>query len=201
MRRQRKMKKMFLGLGVSMFLLFVLSFPSIAGDSSGNGSQQLNQGEPAGNVYQYQFQQANPMNESGSGPSSETPAGARNGALDCTGPLFNIASATAFEATGTVASILPGSGLELDLDGTTIYIFGIGPNWFWEKEAIDRPAVGETITVSGYLVNYDPTTRYIATSITFADDGTVITLRDVEGYPLWRFGRAMRAGQADQTTP
>lgn len=196
------MKKLFLGLGVSMFLLFVLSFPSIAEASNGNGSQQLNQGEPAGNVYQYQFQQANPMNESGSGPSSETPAGARNGALDCTGPLFNIESATAFEETGTVVSILPGSGLELDLEGEkTIYIFGIGPNWFWETKGIEKPAVSEKITVSGYIVDYDPTTRYVATSITFLDDDIVIELRDLEGYPLWRFGRALKSGQADQTTP
>lgn len=196
------MKKMFLGLGVSMFLLFVLSLPSIAGDSSGNGSQQLNQGEPAGNVYQYQFQQANPMNESGSGPSSETAPGARNGALDCTGPLFNIESATPFEETGTVVSILPGSGLELDLlDGTTINIFGIGPNWFWDAKEIEKPEVLENITVSGYIVDYDPTTRYVATSITFVDEGTVIELRDEDGYPLWRFGRAMKSGQADQTTP
>ncbi len=84
------MKKMFLGLGVSMFLLFALSFPSMASDSSGNGSQQLNQGEPAGNVYQYQFQQANPMNEPGSGPAPETPPGARNGALDGAGPFLNV---------------------------------------------------------------------------------------------------------------
>jgi hypothetical protein len=197
------MKKLFLGLVVSMFLLFVLSFPSIAGDSNGNGSQQLNQGEPAGNVYQYQFQQANPMNESGSGPSSETPAGARNGALDGTGPFLNVTGAVPFDETGTVVSILPGEGLQLQI-GTdeSIFIFGIGPTWFWESMGIERPVVDDVIQVLGFTVDYSGTSRNIATSITFEEASSIaIELRDDQGYPLWRNGRAVRIGQANQTTP
>ena len=149
-----------------MFLLFVLSFPSLAGDSNGNGSQQLNQGEPAGNVYQYQFQQANPMNESGSGPSSETPPGARNGALDGTGPFLNVTGAVPFTVSGTVVSCLPGNGLELVVgEDENIFIFGIGPTWFWEALEIDRPAVGDVIQVMGFTVDYSGTSRNIAVSI------------------------------------
>ncbi len=59
------MKKMFLGLSASMFLLFFVSSHSLAGSSSGNGSPQMNQTDPSGNVYQFQFQQSNPLNESG----------------------------------------------------------------------------------------------------------------------------------------
>jgi hypothetical protein len=195
------MKKMFLGLGVSMFLLFVLSFPSMAGDSDGNGSQQLNQGEPAGNVYQYQFQQADPMNESGSGPSSETAPGARNGALDGTGPFLNVTGAEEFTASGTVVSCLPGNGLELVVgEDINIFIFGIGPTWFWEalETEIDRPAVGDVIEVMGFTVDYSGTSRNIAVSIVI--DGYTVLLRDEAGYPLWRSGRTVRIGQASQTT-
>jgi hypothetical protein len=204
------MRKVFLGLGVSMFLLFVLSFPSIAADSNGNGSQQLNQGEPAGNVYQYQFQQANPMNESGSGPSSETPAGARNGALDGTGPFLNVTAATTLDLTGTVAGIVDGAGLVMvvcegndecaeDETGENIAVFGIGPSWFWESLGIDRPVVGDVIHVTGYEVDYSGTIRNIA--VTIETDETTVVLRDAAGYPLWRGGRALKTGQSDQTTP
>jgi hypothetical protein len=196
------MKKMFLGLGVSMFLLFILSFHSLAGDSSGNGSPQLNQPDPASNVYQYQFQQSNPLNESGSGPSSETPPGARNGALDGAGPFLNVTGATPFTVSGTVVSCLPGDGLELVVgEDENIFIFGIGPTWFWEamEMEIDRPAVGDVIQVTGFAVDYSGTLRNIAVTIVI-DDNEVL-LRDDQGYPLWRGGRALRIGQANQSTP
>jgi hypothetical protein len=194
------MKKMFLGLGASMFLLFVLSFHSLAGDSSGNGSPQLNQPDPAGNVYQYQFQQSNPLNESGSGPSSETPPGARNGALDGAGPFLNVTGAEEFKVSGTVVSCLPGNGLELQIgDDESIYIFGIGPTWFWEALEIDRPAVGDVIQVTGFAVDYSGTLRNIA--VTIVTDENEVLLRDEAGYPLWRGGRTVRIGQASQTTP
>jgi hypothetical protein len=197
------MKKMLLGLGTSVFLLFVLSSNSMADNSSGSGSVQLNQPDPAGNVYQFQFQQSNPLNESGSGPSTGTPPGARNGALDGAGPFLNVTGATYFEVTGPVVSCLPGSGLELvDANGDNIYIFGIGPTWFWEAKEIGRPAVGDVILVTGFTVDYNGTLRNIATSITYevAPDVT-INLRDEAGYPLWRGGQALRIGQANQNTP
>jgi hypothetical protein len=202
------MKRMFLGLGASMFLLFVLSFHSLADESNGNGSPQLNQPDPAGNVYQYQFQQANPMNEPGSGSSSETPPGPRNGALDGTGPYLNVTGATSFTVIGKVVSCLPGSGLEMVVcDANNVcnefYVFGIGPTWFWESLGIERPVVDDVIQVEGYTVDYSGvSSRNIATSITYEEaPSNSIELRDDQGYPLWRGDRALRIGQASQSTP
>jgi hypothetical protein len=196
------MKKIFLGLGASVFLLFVLSSHSLADNSSGNGSAQLNQPEPSGNVYQFQSQQSSQLNESGYGPSPETPLRARNGALEGAGPFLNITGAEPFVKTGPVVSCLPGSGLELQIGDESIYIFGIGPTWFWEAMGIERPAVGDVIGVEGFTVDYSGTSRNIATSITYEVESSVkIELRDDQGYPLWRDGQALRIRQAFQTTP
>jgi hypothetical protein len=196
------MKKMFLSLGASVFLLFVLSSHSLAGNSSGNGSAQLNQPDPAGDVYQFQFQQSNPLNDSGYGPSPETPLRARNGALEGAGPFLNVTGAEPFNVTGPVVSCLPGSGLELKIGDESIYIFGIGPTWFWDAMGIPRPAVGDVIVVEGFTVDYSGTLRNIATSITYeAASDVLINLRDEAGYPLWRDGQALRIRQAIQATP
>jgi hypothetical protein len=197
------MKKMLFALGASVFLLFVISSNSVADNISANGSAQLNQPDPQGNVYQFQFQESNPLNESGSSSSPETPPGARNGSLDGAGPFLNVTGATYFEVTGTVVSCLQGSGLELvDTNGDNLYIFGIGPTWYWEAMGIERPVVGDVILVSGFTVDYSGTLRNIATSITYeAAPDVPINLRDEQGYPLWRGGQALRIGQANQTTP
>jgi hypothetical protein len=201
------MKKMILSLGASMFLLFVLSSHSMAGESSGNGSSQLNQPDPAGNVYQYQFQQSNPLSQSGSNASPETSPGARNGALDGAGPFLNVTGAEPFLVAGKVVSCLPGSGLEMVVCDennlcNNIYVFGIGPTWFWEALGIERPVVDDVILVEGYTVDYSGTLRNIATSITYEEASDVsINLRDEAGYPLWRTDRALRIRQVSQTTP
>jgi hypothetical protein len=210
------MKKTFLGLSALMFILFAVSSHSVADNSSGNGSPHMNQSESLENVYQFQFQQSNPLNESGSGNSPETPAGARNGTLGV-GPFLNVTDADFFTVLGKVVGCLPGNGLEMvvcdenDLCNN-MYVFGIGPNWFWERLGIERPAVDDGILVEGYTVNYSGTLRNIATVITFPppishEDGEVlqdaasVPLRDDQGYPLWRTARALRIGQANQSTP
>jgi hypothetical protein len=196
------MKKMLFGLGASVFLLFVFSSNSMADSTSGNGSAQLNQPDPQDNVYQFQFQQSNPLNETGSGSSPETPPGARNGSLDGAGPFLNVTGASYFEVTGTVVSCLPGSGLELVADGDNLYIFGIGPTWYWEEIGIERPAVDDKILVKGFTVDYSGTLRNIATAIAYqAAPDVLINLRDEQGYPLWQGGQALRIRQANQTTP
>jgi hypothetical protein len=193
------MKKTFFGLGALIFLLFAVSSHSVAGTSSQNGSPQMNQAEPSANAYQYQYQQSNPMNEPGSGPSAETPPGARNGTLSGIGPFLNVTGAEPFTVAGTVVSCIPGSGLELQLASKeSIYIFGIGPTWFWDAMGILRPIVGDVIEVVGFTVDYSGTLRNIAQTITCeeAPDNPIV-LRDEAGYPLWRADRALQIRQAN----
>ena len=78
----------------------------------------------------------------------------------------------------------------LKVSNVDIQIFGIGPVSYWDSKDVDYPEVGDTLTVNGFEVNYDGTTRNIAMRITNADDETdpkIIQLRDPEtGQPLWR---------------
>ena len=74
-------------------------------------------------------------------------------------------------------------------DGSTADIFGIGPIWYWQLNSVDRPTVGEEVSVSGFTVEYNEGVfRNIAMTITV--DGEAVQLRDPNtGYPLWRGGR------------
>ena len=107
-----------------------------------------------------------------------------------------VCSGTPIPITGAVSNeSYLGSGLKIDTVSGIVAVYGIGPNWYWENEGVDRPTVGETITVSGMEVTFsDQTTKIIAMSITFEDDSTSIALREpcvdgVGGQPLWRGGR------------
>ncbi len=117
--------------------------------------------------------------------------GAVNGAGDGSGPIHDIINdGTYFEYTGTVVSYVQGGGMEFDIDGEqdidNIVIYGIGPVRYWDSIDVPRPAVGESVTVIGYEVDYNGVLRNIAISITLSD-GAVVDLRDpVTGVPLWR---------------
>ena len=106
---------------------------------------------------------------------------------------LNVLKGTLVTLPGTVVDIGPhGNGLVLETTTGKVVVFGLGPDWYWEKNDVDRPEVGEAITVLAYALSFSDTTRYIAASITIGEGTTAeekITLRDPDtGCPLWRRG-------------
>ncbi len=111
--------------------------------------------------------------------------GGGQGAGDGSGPIHDIYAGDAFTVTGDVATIVTGQGFELDTGDEIITIYGLGPIRYWESAGVDRPAVGDTITVVYYEVDYDTdVVRNIAVSIEVG--GVTVDLRDETGLPLWR---------------
>ncbi|MCF8119399.1 MAG: hypothetical protein K9L83_04245 [Deltaproteobacteria bacterium] len=114
--------------------------------------------------------------------------GNKRGAGDGTGPVHDIYSGTPFTYEGDVIEMVPGQGLLIATESGNVTVYGIGPFRYWDSVGVDRPAVGDTITVTGYEVDYNGEIRNIATTITIDPD--VVDLRDPEtGAPLWRGGR------------
>jgi len=105
-----------------------------------------------------------------------------------TGPINDILSGTPFTVTGDVVSIVPGGGIVIATKDGNVSIYGIGPVRYWDSLGVDRPVVGDTITVSGFEVDYNGILRNIAMEITVGGD--TVQLRDPDtGVPLWRGGR------------
>lgn len=109
--------------------------------------------------------------------------GLRNG----DGPIVDLSSGEAVELTGTVADAGSfGQGIGID-NGTEVFrVYGIGPIRYWNEMGVDRPTVGDAITIQGYEVTFsDGSSKIIAVKIII--DDTEIQLRDPEtGAPLWR---------------
>jgi hypothetical protein len=115
-------------------------------------------------------------------------AGKGKGPGDGTGPIHDILGGVPFDVTGTVVTVAMGDGLQIAVDGKNLTIYGIGPSWYWKKLDVDRPVVGDTVAVSGFIVDFNGVERYIAMSITV--DGETIQLRDPKtGAPLWKGGQ------------
>jgi len=97
----------------------------------------------------------------------------------------NVLSGAPETITGNVIGIGNHDGLVVDTNSGPITICGIGPEWYWEDKGVDRPDVGDGVTVDVYAVLFSDGTRYIASSITIV--GETLILRDPEtGCPLWR---------------
>jgi hypothetical protein len=114
-------------------------------------------------------------------------AGRGMGPGDGTGPVTNIFDGIAVEITGTVSAVgLFGQGYQIDTGTEVVTVFGFGPIRFWNSLGIDRPTVGEEITIEGYEITFsDGSTKIIAFSVIVGDESVV--LRDAEsGAPLWR---------------
>ena len=100
----------------------------------------------------------------------------------------NVLSGTLVTIAGTVIGIGSFNGLVLDTGTSQVTIYGIGPEWYWEKNEVDRPEIGDSVTVNAYEVLFSDGTRYIASSVTIGSD--TLNLRDSEtGCPLWRGAR------------
>jgi len=125
-------------------------------------------------------------------------AGRGFGAGDGTGPMIDLYSGTPETVTGVVVELpAPGNpGLKIDTGESIVTVYGLGPQWFWEKSGQAYPQIGENITVEGYEVTMsDGTSRLIATKVILS--GQEISLRDDSGRPVWRGGlNAKRANQA-----
>lgn len=118
-----------------------------------------------------------------------------HGSGDGTCHLNIIPEGTPTDISGTVyAAATWGGGLQVDTETEIVTIYGLGPVWYWERADIERPAVGEPITVSAVEVTFsDGTTRLIAIAVTI--EGATIDLRDPDtGTPLWRMPRIGRRG-------
>lgn len=97
-----------------------------------------------------------------------------------------ICDGTPFTITGVVVEIgIPGEGMALDTGISVVTIYGIGSPGYWAANLIDRPEVGELVTVTGYIVDLTDRTLNIAASITLG--GMALAFRDpVTCVPLWR---------------
>ena len=107
------------------------------------------------------------------------------------GPIHNITDGDPVVITGEVTSVgTKGNGIEIETGSETTTVYGIGSVGFWGAEEIERPAVGDEITVNGYKVTLpDDSTKIISGSIDNITNGEQITLRDDEsGAPLWSGG-------------
>ncbi|MCF8129565.1 MAG: hypothetical protein K9N10_13715 [Deltaproteobacteria bacterium] len=115
--------------------------------------------------------------------------GSGQGVGDGTGPIHNIFYGESFTITGDVVTVDARQGLLLAVGDENVTIYGIGPVYYWDSLEVLHPCVGDTLTVDGYIVDYNGVERNIAVTITIGDD--IVELRDPEtGAPLWRGGRA-----------
>jgi hypothetical protein len=102
----------------------------------------------------------------------------------------NIFTGEAVTVTGTVATVLHnGDGMGIDNGTEVVTVYGFGPYRYWEQVGVDRPEVGDAVTVKAYNVTYsDGTVRTIAASVLVGEEE--VSLRDATtGAPLWRGGR------------
>ncbi|MFN8375037.1 MAG: hypothetical protein U0694_19440 [Anaerolineae bacterium] len=84
----------------------------------------------------------------------------------------------AWTASGTITALdFHGITLQLE-DSTTVYVM-LGPSSYWSAQGVTL-AVGDVVTIVGYANGE----YYHAATVTLAD-GTVLTLRDENGVPLW----------------
>jgi len=111
-----------------------------------------------------------------------------------------VCSGVLVEFTGVVSDVsYAGSGMEVTVDdGSVVMVYGIGPYRYWDSLEIDRPVVGDVVTVSGMEVDFNGTLRIVAMSIT-VDGQTTAQLREAcvggtGGQPLWR-GPRQNQGQ------
>lgn len=112
------------------------------------------------------------------------------GGFNRTLPVYNICSGAAEVIVGTVVNYgIPGNGLELKVGDTIVNVYGIGPYWYWERQGIEMPEIGETVTATVSKI----TTADVKVLIKLATGAEEIQLRDPNTcQPLWRALRAVK---------
>ncbi|MCP4219853.1 MAG: hypothetical protein GY765_34795 [bacterium] len=108
------------------------------------------------------------------------------------GPRCNLLEGTPFNHQGDVidsyvrAHGIHGNGLVIATASGNVSVSGMGPNYFWEKNGVTKPVVGDTITTTGYAVETNGNTVNVTMSVVL-ESGVTLQLRDTEtGTPLWR---------------
>jgi hypothetical protein len=82
---------------------------------------------------------------------------------------------------------LYGQGMQIDTGSEVVTVYGVGPLRYWTSVDVDRPAVGDEVSVEAALTVFsDGTEKSIAISITIGDE--TIDLRDDDCLPMWRGG-------------
>lgn len=102
-------------------------------------------------------------------------------------PACPFLEGTPLPIEGTVFEIaFAGQGLQIDTGYEVVTVYGIGPFRYWTDLGVDRPEVGETISVDARVVSFtDGTVKAIAVTIYLGDE--VVELRNPEtGATLWR---------------
>jgi hypothetical protein len=99
-------------------------------------------------------------------------------------------NAPAITITGKVSNAAYyGQGLEIDNGTEVVTVYGIGPVWYWNSLEIERPVIGDDVTIEGYEVTFsDGSVKNIAVTITISGETPqTIELRNTDtGAPLWR---------------
>jgi hypothetical protein len=108
-----------------------------------------------------------------------------------------VCSGTPVEFAGVVSDVsYAGSGMEVTTDdGSVVMVYGIGPYRYWDLLGIDRPVVGDLVSVLGMEVDFNGTLQIVAMSITVGDQTAQLREPCVDGsggQPLWRGPRQNR---------
>ncbi|MEI6127726.1 MAG: hypothetical protein WCQ99_14365 [Pseudomonadota bacterium] len=86
---------------------------------------------------------------------------------------------------GTITAFCTGSGITVDTGAGLVSVYGIGPWWYWDAQQMDRPKVGDTVSIDAQDVPLSTGVETFAIAITINDE--TIQLRDgTTGCPLWQ---------------
>lgn len=111
-------------------------------------------------------------------------------------PRYDILNGIPFSFTGELARFGSGYGNKginggrhgrvtiISTSNGNMVVSGLGPWWFWNKQGIDYPIIGDTLAANGFTVDVNGFQVNILMSVTIG--GTTVQLRDIEtGTPLW----------------
>lgn len=101
-------------------------------------------------------------------------------------PVTNICAGAPETVMGVVESVgLPRNGLVINTASGSVTLYGVGPYWYWDKQNIAKPDIGETVTA--VIAPITTSNNKVILSMTIESD--VIQLRDNSTcLPLWRSG-------------
>lgn len=103
-------------------------------------------------------------------------------------PVRNVCDGRPFSFEGVVVHEIgpqEGQGLVMLVDGRTVTVYGIGPQRYWDGLALERPHVGQRLSVKGFMVDYNGVQRNMASHLTM--EGRTVNLRQPGNCrPAWQ---------------
>lgn len=109
--------------------------------------------------------------------------------VNCVLEIYEATSPISIEGIVTAVAV-PGGGIMIETETSETEtsvetVYGIGPEWYWQAEGLERPTIADSVSVEGYALSFLTGTKIIAMSLTIG--GETLELRDPEtGCPLWR---------------